>query len=153
MADTVDRETRSRIMSRIRGKDTKPELVLRSALYARGLRYRLHVRKLAGTPDLVFARFRAVCFVHGCFWHRHPGCRNASEPATRREFWKAKFGANVERDQCTQQALVKEGWRVAIVWECALDSRLKERTAKAVDQWLRGTERVFETPPGRFGQM
>ena len=145
MTDTVDKATRSRIMSRIAAKDTKPELALRRALHARGLRYRLHVRKLAGTPDLAFPRFRAVCFVHGCFWHRHVGCRRTSEPTTRREFWRAKFRANVERDRITQQVLLERGWRVATIWECALEGDVTERTAGAVEQWLRGTAAAFET--------
>ena len=145
MTDTVDQATGSRMMSRIGAKDTKPELVLRRALHARGLRYRLHARKLAGTPDLAFPRFRAVCFVHGCFWHRHVDCRRTSEPATRQEFWRAKFKANVERDRSTRQALLEGGWRVATIWECALGGDLTERTAEAVEQWLRGTEAAFET--------
>ena len=152
MTDMVDQATRSRMMSRIGGKDTQPELALRRALHARGLRYQLHVRKLVGTPDLAFPRFRAACFVHGCFWHRHAGCPRTSEPATRREFWKAKFKANVERDQSVRQTLLEGGWRVAIIWECALGGGFTERTVEAVDQWLRGSEPAFETPLDRSGQ-
>ena len=96
MADIVDRETRSRMMAGIRSRDTRPELLLRRAIHAHGLRYRLHDRRLPGTPDLVFRRFRAVCFVHGCFWHRHAGCPYATTPSTREEFWQAKFDANTE---------------------------------------------------------
>lgn len=145
MPDTVDQATRSRIMARVPGRDTKPEFSLRRALHARGLRYRLHVRSLPGTPDLVFPRFRAACFVHGCFWHRHPGCPRTTHPATRREFWQTKFRANVERDRRTRQELLDGGWRVAIVWECALRAELAHITARTVDHWLRGREPEFET--------
>ena len=145
MPDTVDKATRSRIMASVPTKDTKPEFALRRALHARGLRYRLHVRRLPGTPDLVFSRFRAVCFVHGCFWHRHRGCPHATDPATRREFWQAKFKANVERDRRNRQQLLDRGWRVAIVWQCALRHELVDTTSRMFDQWLRGSEREFET--------
>lgn len=120
MADTVNKETRSRMMSGIRGKDTRPELLLRRALHARGFRYRLHSQTVTGRPDLVLPKHRAAIFVHGCFWHRHEGCRFASTPATRPEFWAAKFAANLRRDQNVVATLKEEGWRIAIVWECAL---------------------------------
>ncbi len=145
MADIVDQSTRSRMMAGIGGKDTKPELVLRRALHARGLRYKLHDRKLPGTPDLAFRRFRAVCFVHGCFWHRHAGCPYTTNPATRPEFWQAKFKENVQRDRRTKKKLRESGWRVAIIWECALRKEGAGITALALEQWLRGTEREFET--------
>jgi DNA mismatch endonuclease, patch repair protein len=96
--DIVDQQTRSRMMSGIRGKNTKPELALRRALHARGFRFRLHSKKVHGRPDLVLPKYRAVVFVHGCFWHQHEGCRYATTPATRSEFWQAKFAANVARD-------------------------------------------------------
>ena len=120
MADVVDDATRSRMMAGIRGKNTQPELQLRRAMHARGFRYRLHGRALPGRPDLVMARFGAVIFVHGCFWHRHEGCRYASTPSTRPEFWEQKFRANVERDSRNEAALLEAGWRIAIVWECSL---------------------------------
>ena len=149
MIDIVDRAVRSRMMAGIGGKDTKPELILRRAMHARGLRYRLHDRKLPGTPDLVFRRFRAVCFVHGCFWHRHEGCPYATDPATRQEFWQTKFRANVERDRRTKEDLLEAGWRVAVVWECALRKARADRTSSTLDHWLRGDERYFETTLGR----
>ena len=145
MVDIVDRAVRSRMMARIGGKDTKPEMVLRRALHARGLRYRLHDRMLPGTPDLVFRRFGAVCFVHGCFWHRHQECPYATVPATRPDFWKAKFKGNVKRDRRTREELLDSGWRVAIVWECALRADLAKRTSLGLDVWLHGDERFFET--------
>lgn len=120
MADIVDQTTRSRMMSGIRGKDTKPELSLRKALHARGFRYSLHSSKLPGKPDIVLPKYRAVVFVHGCFWHRHEGCRYATSPSTRTDFWNAKFEANIERDETVQRALQTLQWRVAVVWECAI---------------------------------
>ena len=120
MTDIVDQQTRSRMMSGIRGKDTKPELALRRALHARGFRFRLHSGKVHGRPDLVLPKHRAVVFVHGCFWHRHEGCRYTTTPATRPEFWQAKFDANVARGSAVRTKLLEDGWRVATVWECAL---------------------------------
>ena len=120
MTDIVDQQTRSRMMSGIRGKNTKPELALRRALHARGFRFRLHSGKVYGRPDLVLPKHRAVIFVHGCFWHRHEGCRYTTVPATRPEFWRAKFDVNVARDRAVRKKLLEDGWRVATVWECAL---------------------------------
>ncbi len=145
MPDIVDRVTRSRMMAAIGSKNSVPEVALRQALHARGLRYRLHVRALPGTPDIVFPRFRAVCFVHGCFWHRHSGCRYATTPATRLQFWEAKFLANVERDKRNQEDILESGWRVAIVWECALRGQVRAETAQHLDHWLHGSESMFET--------
>ena len=145
MPDIVDRATRSRMMAGIVSRDTVPELLLRRALHARGIRNRLHDRSLLGTPDLVFRRFRAVCFIHGCFWHRHADCRYATTPATRAEFWQAKFRANVERDGRNRLELLEEGWRVAFVWECALRRRGQVETASNLEKWLRGEEATFET--------
>ncbi len=150
MTDIVDASTRSRMMAGIGARDTKPELVFRRKLHARGLRYRLHDRKLPGTPDMVFRRFGAVCFVHGCFWHRHAGCSYATDPATRPDFWQAKFAANMERDRRTRNDLLEVGWRVAIVWECALRGDRAERTTRRMDRWLRGSEDEFETTPEAF---
>lgn len=137
MPDTVTPETRSRIMAAIRGTDTRPELRLRRALHRLGFRYRLHDRRLPGTPDLVLPRRRAVVLVHGCFWHRHPGCRSASTPATREAFWTDKFAATVARDARTLAALRAAGWRVAVVWECALKGDAAAATVDAVAAWLR----------------
>ena len=150
MPDIVDRATRSRMMAGIGSRNTKPELLLRRAVHARGLRYRLHNRGLPGTPDLVFRRFRSVCFVHGCFWHRHTDCPYAYTPATRKEFWLAKLDANVERDRRNRLDLLEVGWRVAVVWECALRKGGESGTAMALEHWLRGNAREFETsPPNR----
>lgn len=119
-------------------RDTKPEMALRRALHARGFRYKLHVKGYAGKPDIVFPKFSAAIFVHGCFWHRHQGCRYATTPATRTDFWQAKFEANVARDSAVRGALLAAGWRVATIWECAL--RKPEQVTLATDRlsaWLR----------------
>jgi DNA mismatch endonuclease (patch repair protein) len=120
LTDIVDEMTRSRMMASVGNKNTKPELALRRALHARGLRYRLHPRTMRGRPDLVFPKFKAAVLVHGCFWHRHAGCSYSTTPATRAEFWNAKFDANVARDAAVLTTLLDNGWRVATVWECAL---------------------------------
>lgn len=127
MPDIVTRETRSRMMSGIRGRDTKPELAVRRFLHGRGLRYRLHVNGLPGRPDIVLPQHRIAVFVHGCFWHRHPGCRFAYTPKSRQEFWLTKLESNVVRDQRDQQQLRDLDWRVEVVWECEITpSRLME---------------------------
>lgn len=145
MIDIVDQETRSRMMSGIKGKNTKPELALRRALHARGFRFRLHSGKISGRPDLVLAKHRAVIFVHGCFWHRHQGCRLATTPSTRPEFWQAKFDANVTRDDSVRKILLKDGWRVAKVWECALRKPNNiELVTDRLAAWLVGSTKEIE---------
>lgn len=134
MADIVDKATRSRMMAGIGGKNTKPEMVLRRALHARGFRYRLHVASLPGRPDIVLPKHQAVILVHGCFWHRHPGCRFATTPATRPDFWLEKFRQNIIRDQRNLAALRDQGWRVATVWEC--DLRLGSDVIDELSVWL-----------------
>lgn len=129
--DVVDRATRSRMMSGIRGRDTKPEKQVRSFLHRAGLRFRLHA-SLPGRPDLVFPKHRAVVFVHGCFWHRHVGCRYATTPSSNAEFWQAKFDANVARDNRVSRQLRKEGWRVFVVWECRLSSSVLDSLARKI---------------------
>ena len=120
MTDTVDYATRSRIMASVGREDTRPEMLVRRELHRLGFRFRLHDARLPGKPDLVLRKHSAVIFVHGCYWHRHEGCRYATTPATRREFWLGKFAANVQRDLRDQAALRTEGWRVFVVWECVL---------------------------------
>lgn len=122
MADVLTKEQRQRNMRNIKGKNTKPELVLRRALHARGLRYRLHCRDLPGCPDIVFPKHRTVIFVHGCFWHRH-GCKYTSTPSTRRDFWENKFLQNMERDRIVVEDLKRAGWKVYIIWECQLKKK------------------------------
>lgn len=118
--DVVDRATRSRMMSGIRGKNTQPELKVRRILHAHGYRFRLHRKDLPGNPDIVLPKLMTCIFVHGCFWHRHSGCRYSTSPSTRVEFWNKKFQKNVERDTRNKKALEALGWIVLIVWECEL---------------------------------
>lgn len=125
MPDFLTPAQRSERMAAIRSKDTVPELALRKALHALGLRYRVNDRRLPGKPDIVFPRHRAVIFVHGCFWHRHAGCKVASTPKSNTDFWLDKFAKNVARDERSATILHTAGWRVFIVWECELGSRQK----------------------------
>jgi DNA mismatch endonuclease, patch repair protein len=119
MADILTPKQRRLNMSRIKGKDTKPELILRQGLHARGQRYRLHRKDLPGSPDIVFPRYRAAILVHGCFWHGHD-CPLFRLPMTRREFWEAKIEGNKARDARAIAGLIAADWRVIVVWECAL---------------------------------
>lgn len=132
MTDIVDQTTRSRIMSRIRNRDTAPEQVVRQELYRLGIRYRLHNGKLPGRPDIVINRLRTVIFVHGCFWHRHPGCRLAYTPKSNFEFWLSKLEGNAIRDIENQARLIKMDWQVIVIWECEIRDRttLRERLSK-----------------------
>lgn len=118
MVDRISSAQRSANMSRIRGRDTRPELHVRHLLHALGYRYRLHKAGLPGKPDIIFLKRRKAIFVHGCFWHRHEGCRNAANPKSNTEFWEAKLGRNVERDLKNLERLSELGWSVLIVWEC-----------------------------------
>jgi DNA mismatch endonuclease (patch repair protein) len=146
MVDVVDTATRSRMMSGIKGKDTAPELAVRRRLFAAGFRYRLHPKEVPGRPDMLFPKHRAAVFVHGCFWHRHPGCRYATTPGTRPEFWAAKFAGNVERDERKTRELLEGGWRAAVVWECALRRGGDAEVAVALAQWLLSDVERFEVP-------
>ena len=118
--DIVDKPTRRRMMSGIRGKNTKPELFIRSLLHKDGFRFRLHLKHLAGRPDIVCKKHNLVIFVHGCFWHMHPGCSDSKLPKTNKSFWKKKLRANAARDIRHIQSLNKMGWRVLVVWECTV---------------------------------
>jgi DNA mismatch endonuclease (patch repair protein) len=119
MTDRLDKAKRSWNMSRIRGKDTKPEIAVRKILHAAGFRYRLHVKDLPGNPDIVLPKWKTAVFVHGCFWHRHDGCKDATIPKTRSEWWDEKLSKNKMRDTLNREALVRAGWRILIVWECS----------------------------------
>ena len=121
MVDVLTPEQRRKNMSRIRGKDTRPEVTLRSMLHKAGFRFRLHYKKLSGKPDIVLPKYRTAIFVHGCFWHRHAGCRFASTPRTRSEFWQKKFQETVARDARNRKEIAKSGWQVVTVWECELN--------------------------------
>lgn len=122
MADRISREHRSWNMSRIRGTNTKPELIVRSLLHRMGYRFSLHRKDLPGKPDIILPKYRTVIFVHGCFWHRHNGCRFTTTPATRPEFWRNKFAQNVARDLRDSALLRAKRWRVFTIWECESDN-------------------------------
>lgn len=137
MIDVVDSATRSRMMSGIRGRNTKPEILIRSLLHRQGFRFRLHVRDLPGKPDIVLPRYHAVIFVHGCFWHGHD-CSLFKLPGTRTDFWREKIDRNRANDHKALATLRTQGWRVGIVWECALRGANKniESVATGLGQWL-----------------
>jgi DNA mismatch endonuclease, patch repair protein len=146
MADIVSVAVRSRMMSGIRGRDTRPEMVLRRNLHAHGFRYRLHDRKLPGKPDMVFPKYGAVLFANGCFWHGHD-CSLFRWPQTRRDFWEAKIRGNRERDAATEQKLLDAGWRIGNVWECALRGPHRIEVNDIIERcerWLEGNSRLLE---------
>lgn len=143
MSDVVSAETRSRMMSGIKGKDTKPEVQVRQYLHGQGFRYSRHRRDLPGRPDLVLPKYHTVVFVHGCFWHAHPHCRYATTPLTRREFWTAKLAANRLRDVSAVSQLTKQGWRVVVVWECAL-RRTPDKSLADLSEFLRSDRKYQE---------
>lgn len=122
-------------MSRVRGRNTTPELKVRRVAHALGLRFRLHCKGLPGTPDLVFSRWRVALFVHGCFWHRHEGCKKATNPKSREDFWRAKFERNVERDKRAIHELQARGWQALVIWQCETTDRetLKNLIARFFD--------------------
>jgi DNA mismatch endonuclease, patch repair protein len=128
MADVHSKEVRSFNMSRIRSKDTKPEMLVRRFLHANGFRYRLHDNKLPGKPDIVLPRYKTVIFIHGCFWHGHEGCKYYVVPKTRTEWWLTKINNNIANDQKAINALYKDGWQVINLWECQLKPALLQKT-------------------------
>lgn len=142
----MDAATRSRMMSGIRGRNTKPEIIIRRALHLRGFRYRLHVKRLPGKPDLVLKKYNAVVFIHGCFWHGHH-CRFFKIPKTRTDFWMDKIERNKLRDKAQVISLIALGWRVSVVWECAVKTMVRDGSCTLVDklsQWLVGDGEFIE---------
>lgn len=140
MTDTVDSSTRSRIMSKVKGKNTSIETDIRKALFARGYRYRIHTGKLSGHPDIVFPKYKAAVFVNGCFWHAHD-CSRFKIPDSNKEFWTKKFENNKARDTRTYETLRQAGWRILVVWECALKGKRKKDFDGLIDEietWLHG---------------
>lgn len=138
MVDTVDIITRSRIMAGIRAKNTKPEIIIRKGLYARGYRYRIHVKELTGRPDIVFRKYYAVIFVNGCFWHSH-GCHLSKLPKSNTEFWNNKLSRNKQRDKEIIEKLISSGWRVCLILECSLRGKAKanfESLLDTIELWL-----------------
>lgn len=149
MVDVVDRQTRSRMMSGIRGKNTKPEMIVRRAVFAAGFRFRLHRKCLPGVPDIVLPGRNVAVFVHGCFWHMHAGCKYAKLPSSRQEFWREKLERNVKRDGENIDALVSLGWRVLVVWECATKEKEAESLlASAFAAWVGGGQARGELSGG-----
>jgi len=128
MADKFSKETRSYIMSRIRGKDTKPEIMVRSFLFSQGLRFRKNDKRYPGSPDVVLPKYNTVVFVHGCFWHLHEGCKHAKIPKSNVEYWEKKLYGNRERDARNKKELEDMGWNVITVWECELKKDKREKT-------------------------
>lgn len=151
MVDIVDPSTRSRMMAGIKGRNTKPELLIRSLLHKKGFRYRLHVKDLPGKPDIVLPKYRSVIFIHGCFWHGHQGCHLFKLPATRTEFWKEKIDRNQMNDLKAVNLLLDSNWKVCIVWECSIRGAKKdpEKVVNKISDWLSGNEpflEICETP-------
>lgn len=142
MADIVEPHVRSRMMSGIKGKNSKPEVLVRRLLFAAGLRFRLHRRDLPGTPDIVLPGRRIAIFVHGCFWHAHTGCRYFKLPSTRPEFWSAKLQGNAERDQKAIASLMSSGWRVLCIWECATREVPQQQLGELILAWIH-SEQLF----------
>lgn len=138
MTDVVDSQTRSRMMAGIKGKNTRPEILVRSALHRRGFRFKLHDKNLPGKPDLVLLKYKAVINIHGCFWHGHD-CKFFKVPSTRTDFWLSKINGNRSRDGLQKEALLEQGWRVLTVWECALRGKKADTlqlTIDSISAWL-----------------
>ncbi|MFC1583665.1 very short patch repair endonuclease [Candidatus Neomarinimicrobiota bacterium] len=134
--DRLSKERRSWNMSRIRSADTKPEIIIRSLLHQKGYRFRIHKKDLLGKPDIVLPKSRTVIFIHGCFWHRHEGCKNATIPSTNTEFWLKKLDGNVERDEKVREGLRRLRWNVLVVWECEIEND-PTQVIKDLDDQLR----------------
>ncbi|MDC5607227.1 DNA mismatch endonuclease Vsr [Acinetobacter baumannii] len=146
MVDIVDSATRSRMMSNIKGRNTKPELLIRSLLHAQGFRFRINRKDLPGKPDIVLPKYKAIIFIHGCFWHGHQNCRLFKLPASRTEFWEAKISKNQENDLKTKSLLLDSGWRICTIWECAIRRSKKDPVAliDILTKWLLDSEPLLE---------
>ena len=150
MTDVHSSETRHYNMSRIKGKDTKPELIVRKYLFGKGFRYRLNVKGLPGKPDLVLPKYRTVIFIHGCFWHGHENCKYFVIPKTRTAWWTEKIGKNKERDQRTHASLRETGWNIMTVWECQLKPQKRQETLEGIvtlleKLWLDSNKKQYLT--------
>lgn len=132
MADVHSKEARSYNMSRIPNKNTKPEIIVRKYLFAKGFRYRLHDRKLPGSPDIVLPKFRTVIFINGCFWHGHESCKYAAIPKTRTAWWEAKIKKNILNDEMSHSRLTEEGWKIIVIWGCELKPKVETATLNVV---------------------
>lgn len=136
MGDVFSAEKRSWIMSRVKARDTEPELIVRSMIHRMGFRFRINREDLPGKPDIVLPRHRKVIFIHGCFWHGHPGCSRSKRPLTNREFWDKKIDGNIERDKRAQRELLSMGWRVLTVWQC--QTRDRDKLLSELEEFLYG---------------
>lgn len=130
--DIWSKQKRSEVMSKIRGKNTKPEIILRSQLFKQGFRFRIHKKTLPGKPDIVLERYKTAIFVHGCFWHYHKGCREGRIPSANSKYWREKLLKNVEKDKMHIRELEELGWKVIIVWECEIEKKLEQTVEKVV---------------------
>ncbi|MFH1139876.1 MAG: very short patch repair endonuclease [Pseudomonadota bacterium] len=148
MADHVDPLSRSRMMARVKGKDTKPEKVVRSILHRMGYRFRLHRKDLPGKPDIVLPRHKKIIFVHGCFWHGHEGCSRARRPSTNESFWNTKLNRNQKRDLDNQEILRRSGWKILILWECQIKDI--ENTVIILERFLNGDVEANTSPLKHF---
>lgn len=136
MADIYSKEKRSQVMSRVRGRDTKPEKAVRSALHRAGYRFRLHKTDLPGTPDIVLPLYHTVIFVNGCFWHHHPGCRKATIPENNKEFWEKKLARTMERDEQNRSDLQRAGWNIITIWECEISNSFDATMNRVLNQLM-----------------
>jgi DNA mismatch endonuclease (patch repair protein) len=145
MSDVVDKKTRSRMMSGIKGKNTKPELLIRSALHKDGFRFRIHVNDLPGKPDLVLKKYNATIFIHGCFWHKH-NCKFFKLPKSRTDFWLEKLNKNLENDNLNMKKLSDLGWRICIIWECSIRNAKYDINSikNQVENWLKSESGFLE---------
>ena len=134
MADVHSKETRSYNMSQIKGRNTKPEMLVRKFLHAQGFRYKLHDKTLPGKPDIVLPKYKTVIFIHGCFWHGHNSCKYYVVPKTRTEWWLQKINGNIANDEKAVKALKKDGWKIITIWECDLKPAKVEKTLKAISK-------------------
>jgi DNA mismatch endonuclease (patch repair protein) len=145
--DVVDKQTRSKMMANIKGKNTKPEIVVRSLLHRQGFRFRIHDKSLPGTPDIVLKKYKTAIFVQGCYWHRHENCKLASMPKQNNEFWTKKFNATLRRDGIVYFKLKQLGWRVSVIWECATrDKVFLPEHIKTLVTWLKSECEYIEIP-------
>lgn len=145
MVDIYSKTKRSNIMSKISGKETKAEVLVRKHLFSKGFRFRKNIAILPGHPDIVLPKYKAAIFVHGCFWHGHSGCSKSKLPTTRTEFWQKKIGRTIERDKEKIDELSTLGWRVAVVWECGLKNKmLIESAITELEKWIKSSEERLE---------
>lgn len=136
MADTLSSEKRSLLMSRVKGKNTKPEKQVRSLLHRMGYRFRLHRKDLPGSPDIVLPKYRAAIFVHGCFWHHHANCKKATLPKQNRDYWVTKMNQNIERDLRKEKELIDSGWKVIVLWQCEIDKNNDRELLEIIDRGI-----------------